>query len=414
MKSVKYSAILKEKQFMKLLIANVISRFGDSIDAIAYSWIMYEVTGNASLIALIMALNYLPTILLQPFLAVFVERMKKKNVIVVTNIGRGALVLLTMVLYINGTINTTYLMIATILTSTMESFCIPASISFLPKIIAMDKIVSAKAMMTSMEMIAQVIGMSLAGGIIAFFGNYFALLIDAITFLLASFIVFLIRYHEKRNTSELSFHQYKEDLLGGFRYLMSKKLLIAIIFVGMALNSVNIPFSSFQSIFVAEYLHLDAMALSVFGVLMMLGMFLGSSITPKVAEKIGMRLAIVYSGFILAPFYILAYFVSINISSFTNLQIYSVLGTSILVFGIGMGVINVAFGAVFIQNIDEEYQSRIGGITNALLTLMLPLVSLISSLLAVFLEVDMIFLIIGIIIIIMYSIIAKMKIYKQL
>ena len=52
-----YRVLLSEKQFLKLILANVVSRFGDSLDVIAYTWIMYEVTGSESLMALIMGLN---------------------------------------------------------------------------------------------------------------------------------------------------------------------------------------------------------------------------------------------------------------------------------------------------------------------------------------------------------------------
>ena len=71
--------MLSEKQFLKLILANVVSRFGDSLDVIAYTWIMYEVTGSESLMALIMGLNYVPTVLLQPFAGALVDRIKKKG-----------------------------------------------------------------------------------------------------------------------------------------------------------------------------------------------------------------------------------------------------------------------------------------------------------------------------------------------
>ena len=74
-----YRVLLSQKQFLKLMLANLVSRFGDSLDVIAYSWIMYEVTGSESLMALIMGLNYVPTVLLQPFAGALVGRMKKKG-----------------------------------------------------------------------------------------------------------------------------------------------------------------------------------------------------------------------------------------------------------------------------------------------------------------------------------------------
>ena len=64
---VTYKDAFKQKEYMKLLIANSISRFGDSIDAIAFTWITYAITGSAMWSALIYAMNTLPSVLLQPF-----------------------------------------------------------------------------------------------------------------------------------------------------------------------------------------------------------------------------------------------------------------------------------------------------------------------------------------------------------
>lgn len=67
MEQKKYRVLRTQPQYLKLLSADLISRFGDSLDAIAYSWIIYEITGSESLMALIVGLNYIPTVLLQPF-----------------------------------------------------------------------------------------------------------------------------------------------------------------------------------------------------------------------------------------------------------------------------------------------------------------------------------------------------------
>lgn len=54
-----YREILRQTQFMKLVAANVVNRLGDALDAVAYTWIVYQVTGSASWAALIFGLNQL-------------------------------------------------------------------------------------------------------------------------------------------------------------------------------------------------------------------------------------------------------------------------------------------------------------------------------------------------------------------
>lgn len=51
------------RPFTYLLLARVISRFGDSIDSIAYSWMVYMLTGSKVLMGTLFALNYVPNLL---------------------------------------------------------------------------------------------------------------------------------------------------------------------------------------------------------------------------------------------------------------------------------------------------------------------------------------------------------------
>ena len=57
-----YRDILKNADYRKLLFADVISRFGDSVDAVAFTWLTYQFSHSASLSALTLAANRLPTV----------------------------------------------------------------------------------------------------------------------------------------------------------------------------------------------------------------------------------------------------------------------------------------------------------------------------------------------------------------
>ena len=39
-----YRLLFKQKEYMKFIISNAVSRLGDSIDAIAFTWLVYEIT----------------------------------------------------------------------------------------------------------------------------------------------------------------------------------------------------------------------------------------------------------------------------------------------------------------------------------------------------------------------------------
>ena len=44
-----YRDLFKEKEYSKLLISNLVNRFGDSLDVIAFTWLIYHITQSASI-----------------------------------------------------------------------------------------------------------------------------------------------------------------------------------------------------------------------------------------------------------------------------------------------------------------------------------------------------------------------------
>ena len=72
-KKITYKEVWKIRNCRKLLASNLINRFGDSIDSIAFTWLVYQITGSAAWSALIFGLNQLPSIFVQPLAGPFVE-----------------------------------------------------------------------------------------------------------------------------------------------------------------------------------------------------------------------------------------------------------------------------------------------------------------------------------------------------
>lgn len=59
MKNIGYKVIFKQKEFMKTVIADIVNRFGDSIDTIAFVWLVYQVTQSAAWSAILVPFNSL-------------------------------------------------------------------------------------------------------------------------------------------------------------------------------------------------------------------------------------------------------------------------------------------------------------------------------------------------------------------
>ena len=130
-----YREVLGQKEYAKKLAANTINRLGDSIDVIAFQWLVYHITGSAAWSALIVAFNMLPSMLLEPFAGALVEGRKKKNILVITDCIRGAVTVSLAILYLLGQVRPWMLVVFTLTNSTVEAFSSPAGTALLPKIL---------------------------------------------------------------------------------------------------------------------------------------------------------------------------------------------------------------------------------------------------------------------------------------
>ena len=400
-----YRDLKDQKQYLKLIGANVVNRLGDSLDAIAFSWIIYEITSSASLMALIIAINYIPTIILQPIAGVIVDSIPKKRVMVLTDIGRGVIVALVALLYMNDSVTPLILALCTFLNSTLEAFRIPAGLAIVPKLLDRDKYTIGSALNSTLSRICEIIGLASAGAVIALIGSHGALLIDAGTFFISSIIITTIRADEQPKQKKIGtvsiFHQFTD----GLRFVKANPLLVAMLLLGMFMNFGMVPMSALGTAYIVDDLKGGPGVLSAFQVALVSGMALGSFVTPKL-RTISKKRLFIFCGF--ASSVLMSQFILLPLINTMILRIIAFVGV-MGITGIFVGIQNVVFSAAFMRHVDQSVLGRVGGITNATLSAAMPLGALLCSAAAATMAVPTVFLVAGIFLVFLYIIMGSVK-----
>ena len=249
-----YRPLKAEKEYLKLIAANIINRFGDSIDGIAIAWLMYQITHSAAMMALILGLNYLPTILLQPFTGAMVERLSKKRVMVLFDVGRGLVVAATAGLYVLGYLTPAILTGMMLLISTLEAFRSPAGSAIVPLLLKPELYKVGSALNQTGSRIAEIVGLALAGGVVALLGCQGALLIDAVTFFLSALIIGFIRVKEDLPEEKVSLKSTAKSFLEGLSLMKTSRVLIILLLIGALMNFLFVPLNAYAAPFIADYL----------------------------------------------------------------------------------------------------------------------------------------------------------------
>lgn len=372
-----YKDVFTQKEYLKIILANVISRFGDSVDAIAFTWLVYQVTGSAAWSAIIFALNQIPTVLVQPFAGALVEGMHKKRLMVLTDCMRGMIVAALAFLYVTDHINPWVLAVFTLTISTVEAFHLPAGMAIIPKLIEPKYYSYATSLNTTICTVIQLIGAGLAGFIIGIFGIHIAILIDAITFFSSAFILAFIKVAEERKTTKINGKEYFQTLKGGAVYLKDHLVIRNFCLMAIILNAFMVPLNSLQSPIISEIMGQGSELLSILGITLSLGMGIGSFVFPYINDKISARTNIVINGFVMG---ICIYLYTIGL--YLQGQVIAIYAlVSIVSFLLGFAVSNMSgvLNVNFVKHVEEDYLARVGSIFNAGACAAIPVTSVIVS-----------------------------------
>ena len=372
---ISYKEVLKESEYRKLLISTIINRFGDSLDAVGFTWLVYQITHSGTWSAIIFALNILPNVIIQPFTGALVERLDKKNVIVITHFLRGTVLIGFLVIYLTGCANGWIMAGFTFLITTIEAFNMPAGNAFLPSVIKKEHMTHGMSLNATLSSAATLVGTGLAGVIIAATGLKTVMIIDIITFFVAGLIIFTIRCEQlEKNLEQIKGESYLTTLKEGIRYIRSERVIVNCIIIAVMLNMVLVPINALQAPLVSECYHLGSELLSVIGIAGSIGSILGSIMIPVVSKKLSLKQTLIIFGLLLGLGVMIIPFGG-TITDITMIK-YIFAGMCFIILTFTSSLIVGMFNIAFLTYVNPKYLARASSVITSAATAVMPITSL--------------------------------------
>ena len=388
----KSKAVFRNRNYRLLVLANIINRFGDSVDAIVFTWLTYTLTESAAFSALVFAANRLPTVLLQPLTGVWMERRPKRRAMVVTDLLRGLLVGYILLRVLTGLPTPAELLIFTLLISTVEAFRQPAGGAILPRIVPPEQYTEAISYQSGLSSAAELVGTGLGAVLISLIGNAGAMAVDVVTFILSALLLSAMVLHETLPAEPEQFSSRKlfRELGDGVAMVKESRAMAYLLLLAVVLNGLLTPYNSLEAAMTREILHSDAGILSVVGVALSLGMIAGASLFPTLSRRVPMRVLLLTGSVLLGAMYLGT--VAVGRWAATPLAIYLSISVLMLLVGFGVALLNNFSSVLVLQKCDKAYLSRLSGLMGSLCGAAMPAVSLLVSILTGFISTELFFI----------------------
>lgn len=236
-----------------LYTADAISLAGNAVAQIAIPWYVLTTTGSATLTALVVFFNFLPIVLAAFFGGVVVDRLGFRATSVVADLASSGAVAAIPLLAATVGIEIWQLMVLVFVGALLDAPGATARAALFPDVVELAdvRMERASGVRAGVQQGAQLIGAPLGGVLVAAFGANAALWLDAASFLFSAalIVVFVPRPH---HVSEERGGRFFAELAEGLRFIWSRPLVRALVFIVLLSNLVEAPGTVVLAVFARE------------------------------------------------------------------------------------------------------------------------------------------------------------------
>ncbi len=182
---------------MKLWTGQAISELGSGLTGTALQLIAALSLGATPLqMGVLAALSAVPVLGLALFAGVWIDRLRRRPVMIAADLGRAALLLSIPVATALGVMRLSHLFVIMPMVSVLSVFFDTAYQSFLPTLVARDQLMEANSKLGAARAGAEIMAPGLGGLLVQAIGGPSTMLLDALSFLSSAVLVGLMRTPE--------------------------------------------------------------------------------------------------------------------------------------------------------------------------------------------------------------------------
>jgi MFS family permease len=183
----------RHPDFVKLWSGQTISRFGSEISQLAIP-LTAALVLNASpaQMGLLGAFEFAPFLLLSLFAGVWVDRVRRRPVLIVADVGRAILLGSIPAAALAGVLRIEQLYVVGLLTGVLTVFFDVAYQAYLPVLVSREHLVEGNSKLEVSRSVAQIAGPGVAGALVQLVTAPIAVVVDAISFVASVIFLLLI------------------------------------------------------------------------------------------------------------------------------------------------------------------------------------------------------------------------------
>jgi MFS family permease len=298
------SALWHDSGFVRLWAANGVSELGTQVTLLALPLAaLYVLRAGALGVALLRAFAVLPFLLFSLPAGVWVDRLRRRPLMIGADLGRAVAMASIPVAFWLGHLTMAQLYAVAGVHGLLSVIFDVSYLSFLPTLVGRERLGEANATLLGTDAVAQLAGPTLAGGLVASFGAPVAVLADAVSFVWSGALVGTVRGREAR--PEPTRTRARAELVEGLRYVFSQPYLRTLTTWIAAGNLFSSALFALLVVYLVRNLGLGAATIGWLLAVINLGLIAAAVANGRLVRRFGPGPLIAVS-FLLSPLFLIA------------------------------------------------------------------------------------------------------------
>jgi MFS family permease len=270
-------AALRHRNYRYFWFGQIVSLVGTWMQSVSQPWLVLLLGGSPLQLGTVLALQFAPALVLAPLGGVLADRVDKRKVLMVAQVGAMLQAIILFLLTVTGVVQIWHVMVLATMLGFVSAVEMPVRQSFAAELVPRRDLMNAIALNSASFNLARVVGPAVAGLALAFFGPAFNFGVNAVSYLAVLLGLWRMdpdKLHRAERPNR--FESVRSSLATGFRYaLRTPTVLWPLVLLG-GMSTFGMNFQTLLPLFARNTLALGAEGYGALFAVMGAGSLIGS------------------------------------------------------------------------------------------------------------------------------------------
>lgn len=279
--------LLRDPDFGRLFAATALGQLGDRIIFLTFPLVaIVALNADEFQVGSLAAMTTAGSLLVGLPAGAWVDRMRKRSVMISTDLARAVALLTIPVAWWSGLLTIWWLYAVALVHGVLTVFFDVAYVSYLPHLVGRGNLIEGNSKLSAIRSLTSISGPGMAGPLVGWLGAPVTLLVSSAGMAMSGLLATGIRKREQKPVSS-EHPQLLRDIKEGLKFVLKRPVLRAIILGDAIFNIFLVMYQTMLLVFLEREMNLESFGIGLILSGMGCGALLGALWASRVSKRVG-------------------------------------------------------------------------------------------------------------------------------